>query len=419
MDRRPTACPSRFPCLILVAMLAILGAAGCGDSSPAATLEQARRMRDGGHPEEAATLLVDLVKRFPRDFRSRYELALAWHAARKEEDALAEAASAIEINPASLDARLLRADVLVALGRDDEALPELRLVGLNDPSRAGIHRRIAQIQARAGRVDLMLVQYEKELAINPQDAETLTDIGVHFYQSGRLDEASERLERAVTVQPKLARARQYLGEVRIKQKRYSEGLELQKSALADDPGNAQLVVNHAAALESYGDPREAETVLKAALDRGLNDPRIYVQLGKHYREWLKFDDAVAILKRALEIAPGYAEAHFYLARTYDTQGRDDLALHEFEEAGRLAPFDPYAHYYVGMILAARGRTDEAIARFRRSIELRGDNPKPHYALARALQKIGRADEAERELAVHGELLRKQREGLHEGVATAD
>ena len=72
-----------------------------------------------------------------------------------------------------------------------------------------------------------------------------------------------------------------------------------------------------------------------------------------------------------------------------------------------------------MILAARGRTDEAIARFRRSVDLKADNPKAHYALARALQKIGRREEAERELTVHGDLLKKQRESKREGVATAD
>ena len=53
----------------------------------------------------------------------------------------------------------------------------------------------------------------------------------------------------------------------------------------------QLIVNHAAALESYGDPHLAEAALKAAFDRGLKDARLHVQLGRHYRDWLRFDEA--------------------------------------------------------------------------------------------------------------------------------
>ena len=255
--------------------------------------------------------------------------------------------------------------------------------------------------------------------VSPKDADTLADVGTYLFQTGRIDEAAARLERAVSLQPGLARALRYLGEVRFKQKRYSEGLELQKRAIEADPSNVQLVVDHAAALESYGDPHDAEAVLQAALDRGLGDERISIQLGKHERDGLRFDEAIAILKRAVEIAPGNGEAHFELAKTYSTQARYDEALKEFQEANRLAPSDPYAYYYIGVILARQGRTEESIALFRRSLALDPANPKAHYALARALQKTGRKQEADREFAVHGDLLKRLRERKHEGVATAD
>src|SRR6185503_9230021 len=113
------------------------------------------------------------------------------------------------------------------LGRDEEALPELRLAVASDPNREGVHRRMGAIHARAGRLQQAVNQFEKELQVNPKDAETLTEVGIFDLQTGQITEAAERLESAVALAPKSPRARQYLAEVRFKQSRQQEGLDLQ------------------------------------------------------------------------------------------------------------------------------------------------------------------------------------------------
>jgi len=90
---------------------------------------------------------------------------------------------------------------------------------------------------RPGRLEQTVNQFEKELTVNPTDADTLADIGIYLFEAGKIDDASARLERAVKLQPGLARALRYLGEERIKQKRHAEGLNLQARALEADPSN--------------------------------------------------------------------------------------------------------------------------------------------------------------------------------------
>ena len=61
MLRRPAAGLSPLSPVLLGALLALCGAQGCGASNPAATIEEARRLRDGGRPADAAALLADLA----------------------------------------------------------------------------------------------------------------------------------------------------------------------------------------------------------------------------------------------------------------------------------------------------------------------------------------------------------------------
>src|SRR5437867_4845271 len=78
MPGRSLSPPRRHACLLIAVSVALMAAARCGDSSPASTIAQARRLREAGRPAEAATLLTDLVRRVPRDFTAHYELAQAW-----------------------------------------------------------------------------------------------------------------------------------------------------------------------------------------------------------------------------------------------------------------------------------------------------------------------------------------------------
>src|SRR6266568_4405066 len=147
MLRRRKAPPLHLSCLLIAAWATVFLVTRCAAPDPAAQLAEARRLRAGGRPAEAAGILSRLVKRSPGDFTFCYELALALHAAGKESGALAATSSAITADPSSRDALLLRADVLAALGREDEALAGLRQMVAADPSGRDVHRRMGIIHA--------------------------------------------------------------------------------------------------------------------------------------------------------------------------------------------------------------------------------------------------------------------------------
>ncbi len=407
------------PALIILTLTAALGVVACGGPGLDAGLAEAHRLRVAGRPADALVLLNGLDKRHPGDARVLYERAEALHAAGKDEEALADTSAALQAQPELFDAQVLHGVLQAATGHEQEGLATLRRMVATDPNRAGVHRAMAIIQAKAGRLGPAVAQFELELKNHPNDAETLTDVGVFYLQTGQMENAADRLGRAAALPDAPAKAHQYYAEILFKQAKREEGLAEQRKALALVPDDGGLIANHARALAGYGHPEEATRVLEEAIARSVPDPRVLLERARQAREALDYDTALGCLDRAIALDPSLAEAQMDRGKVFLYQGRLAEARAAFETAARLAPTDPYAPYYLANLLADEGHHDQAVPLLLRSLELDPLNPKAHYSLAQAYQRLGRGEEAKAEFAKHGEILRRLREAQPmSGTATS-
>ena len=55
-------------------------------------------------------------------------------------------------------------------------------------------------------------------------------------------------------------------------------------------------------------------------------------MGELYLYLKRNDDAVRVLERAIDLAPGFAKAHYNLGRAYHALGRDSEAQRQFNLA---------------------------------------------------------------------------------------
>ena len=404
---------------VVVAGVLLAGGLACGGENLDAGLAEARRLRESGKPADAVTRLNGLEKRFPGDARVLYARAEALHAAGKDTEALADTLAALLAKPDFAEAQLLHGVLQAATGREQEGLRTLRQMVAADPKRAGVHRAMAIIHAKAGRFGPAVAQFELELAIHPNDAETLTDVGVFYLQTGQMENAADRLARAVAAEGAPARAHQSYAEILFRQAKREEGLAEQRKAIALQPDNGEWIANHARALAGYGHPEEATRVLEEAIARGLTDTRLHLERARQARDALDYTGAVTWLNRAMEIDPSIAEAQMELGKIYLYQGRLAEARTAFEAAAGLAPTDPYAPYYLANLLADEGQHEQAVPLLKRSLELDPLNPKAHYSLAQAYQRLGREADARAEFALHQQILARLRDAQPmSGTATS-
>lgn len=110
------------------------------------------------------------------------------------------------------------------------------------------------------------------------------------------------------------------------------------------------------------------------------------QLGDHA-------GALALMDRALALAPADAICWSNRSLAARALGRGHEAIHNLREALRLDPAFADAHNNLGLALRENGETEAALAHFRAALTLNAHNANAHANLASTLVKLGRLDDA--------------------------
>ena len=118
-----------------------------------------------------------------------------------------------------------------------------------------------------------------------------------------------------------------------------------------------------------------------------------MSLGNVLRKRRRFDEAAARYRRAIEIAPDYAEAHNNLGVVLDDPGQSAEAAEHFRKALEINPEYVYAHNNLGVLLLRQGKCSDAIEHFQAAIALAPKFAQPHANMGRALSLQGRNAEA--------------------------
>jgi tetratricopeptide (TPR) repeat protein len=138
---------------------------------------------------------------------------------------------------------------------------------------------------------------------------------------------------------------------------------------------------------------EAIPLLKKALDVNPNLVPALLELGFAYNETRLYDKAIPILEKLINIQPKLAVAHINLGAAYRATGRYDEAIVSFEKAiaidGRLA----FPHFNLGDIYKDRQFYDKAIACFKTVINLDEKHFAAHNALGYCYNAKGLYNEA--------------------------
>lgn len=109
------------------------------------------------------------------------------------------------------------------------------------------------------------------------------------------------------------------------------------------------------------------TLLMAEEKRDVPDKATRLQVETHYMQahnYAKFgmyDNAIAEYKKALEIAPEFANARFELGLAYVNTERLDDAISEFKKTIEINPNHPRVVYELALAYYDKGMTDEGIA----------------------------------------------------------
>ncbi len=250
-----------------------------------------------------------------------------------------------------------RAMALFALGRVDEAVPDLEKAIELKPDLYEAHHNLALAYAQTCnpslRLDRAIAEAETAVRLRPDEAEAHRLQADLYHRAGREADAEAALKAAITRNPGDALSYQLLGDVYASQGNSAASQEAYAQALALTPESGAGV-----------DP------VSSALQRG----DVLVGAGR-------YTEAITAYESAGAAAPDRSEPLRGLGNAYYWQGDTDKAIAAYQTWEEMAPMDAAAPLLLGLALANTGQTDRAIAALETASKLAKCDPAPGLVLA--------------------------------------
>jgi cellulose synthase operon protein C len=167
-----------------------------------------------------------------------------------------------------------------------------------------------------------------------------------------------------------------LGDVRLAQKKAAEAEAEFRKVLQLAPNHVGAQVAVGKALQEQGRNEEAIRYLEAAAQAGGNNLELWATLGSVNRRAGRFQRAVEVHRRVVELAPKLALGYNLLGADHFATGQWDQAIEDYTHALSVEPGNPTARKWLARALAHRARLraegnrlDDAIRDMRRAFDL--------------------------------------------------
>ncbi len=286
-------------------------------------LEEAQRHIDKKEFEAAIAPLQKVIAEQPEFAYAHFQLAYVYTALQKTDEARAEYARTVTIDPKMSEAYLNLGMLLLDKQENAAAVAPLRKAVDLLPAQNRPRYLLAVALDRSGDRAGAAESFEALLHLDPNDITAINYLGWAALRNGKPDEAEARFRRASEVQPNGPGGRSGLAESLDAQKKpeaagaYADYLELMPN---DSEARDRLI--HLLMERKQNDAALAELDrLDAGKQPTLESLKLRADVQIAGKRW---DDSIATLQQALTLAPNDAQLHGGLGRIY-LQTRDFAA----------------------------------------------------------------------------------------------
>ena len=187
--------------------------------------------------------------------------------------------------------------------------------------------------------------YREILCQFPNHAVTLDLFGTLLFQTGKVEEALEPLEKAVSLSPMHASAWNHLGSVRTALSDKQGALQAFQSAVKINPDNVDAWLNLSNVAELCEDLELSKSAAMNAAERFPENGRVQARLGAILTLSGSTKEALVPLSLAIILSPLDAEPYLHAAIAYTATGDEQAAENSIRKCLLITPntLAPYPH----------------------------------------------------------------------------
>lgn len=312
--------------------------------------------------EGAAKAYGEMVKLRPYDPELRLRLGISYSRAGQLQEAVRELNIVTKLRSDDIESHFHLAYLYAQQSKNKEAIEECLIVLRVDPGNPDMNLLLGELYVTAGQFDEAISSLEKVL--NHKNSKKADIAEAHY---------------------RLATAYKGKGDGDLASSSYQNSIAIYKSILEENQNNAGVHYDIAMVYESMGEFTLAEQHLRKHIELIPDEPNAYNFLGYMFAErGVNLEEAVTLIKEALEKEPQNGAFHDSLGWAYFSLGNLDEAIAELEKAAQLIPDDSEIRIHLGEVYLRKGGefVKKAILEWEKALEI-----KPNESLQQRLEAL--------------------------------
>ena len=292
---------------------------------------------------EIAERELELARKWaPNDPEGYYLAGVIHQRWQKPEKAYEFYTAAADKNPIEVQYLLARAEMLVELERQDEALSLLQAKVQYYENNAAIRDAVGQLLMQAKRFHEAVEMFREAAVLEDSELGFKERLGLAMFYDKQFYDAADVLSKLVQ----------------------REGYQ-ERAYLFAALGESQMQINK---------PRDARTSFEKATEHAPANVKAWLGLGRAAMECKDFRRAELALKKAQTLDEKSAEAALLTGYLRLRQGKMRDALAAFQEASKLDPKDSVAVCMIGYVFEKSGKPDVAAKWYSKALKLSPNDP---------------------------------------------
>jgi predicted Zn-dependent protease len=214
------------------------------------------------------------------------------------------------------------------------------------------HMAKAEQSLRAGDMAGAEREYHQILALDPQNSQAWTGLGILLYGSGKAEQAGEALQRALNIDPAARRAELFLGLSEADLSQCKQAIPILSKYFASEPaGKLQRLTGLALLGCAAGatDPLPALQTVERLKQLYPGDPDVLYESAELYTRLWNESAGELMAKH-----PDSYRVHQLAGEVYEAQNNYDQAIREYSLALQNNPKLPQMHYRIGQLYLHQG-----------------------------------------------------------------
>ncbi|HYV44847.1 MAG TPA: tetratricopeptide repeat protein [Myxococcaceae bacterium] len=393
---------------------------------PDAYLVLAQLFVDTDQPEQAVKVVDQLGRTLPGEASGYRRLGLALAEKGDFDRAEPLLLRASERDPGDFDVWVMLAQLYEGTKRPAKAEEAYDEALERDPDNREVLLQAGRLSLKTGSTVRARAYFDRLLSLS-DDPELAVKVAFSYLATRQLDEAAEVLDAsraAGLTEPRLAfyaglvheklrhfpKAAEAYGavpadsdlfhEARLHQAsclslagQHARAAELFKKGVAEKPDYVLLYPAYARALERAGNDKEAEALLRRAVQK-YPAAELFDELSQMLEKKGRLAEAIDLIGQALASHPRDEALLYTLGAAYERKGDHEKSISEMRQVLEVNPENPDAMNFIGYTLAESGHDlDEAERLLNKALELRPDNGAFLDSLGWVYYQKGEADRA--------------------------